>query len=158
MTKFIYFATGNHALASARVHETHEFLRDCFAPVWKEVEELMANLVVSVEGTDYTLSFVCGSDCKVLYTTHTFIHMYKKYICVYSCTLHFLLLMMGLNNSTSTYACLWCTVTKDERFIHDNAEYHFRFVLYGLDGICPSQRRCSLQLLPWQGQDIWITC
>ena len=24
--------------------------------------------------------------------------------------------MMGLNNSTSTYSCLWCTVSKDKRY------------------------------------------
>lgn len=28
--------------------------------------------------------------------------------------LQYLLLMMGLNNATSIYSCLWCTVSKDE--------------------------------------------
>ena len=67
-------------MASARGHETYEFLRDCFSPVWKEVEELMANPVVQVDGMDYTPSFVCGSDYKVVQ------HKHMHHVCCTLCT------------------------------------------------------------------------
>ena len=74
---FIYLITvinptGYHTYASARGHETYEFLRDCFAPVWDEVAELIANPVIRVNEGDYTLEVVCGSDYKV----HVYVHMY----------------------------------------------------------------------------------
>ena len=56
---------GNHTYASARGHETYEFLRDCFAPVWREVAALIDNPVVVANGREYTLDIVCGSDYKV---------------------------------------------------------------------------------------------
>ena len=75
------------------------------------MDELVANPIVWVNEIEYTLDIVCGSDYKV----------YKKsYTCIYALnnmnhTLQYLLLMMGLNNATSIYSCLWCTVSKDER-------------------------------------------
>ena len=59
--------TGNHTYASARGHETYEFLRDCFAPVWDEVAELIANPVIRVNEGDYTLEVVCGSNYMYMY-------------------------------------------------------------------------------------------
>ena len=32
--------------------------------------------------------------------------------------IQFLLLMMGMNNATSTYSCLWCTVRSSERYVY----------------------------------------
>lgn len=49
----------------ARGSESYEFLRDCFAPVWMEVTDLIRNPVVAVEGEQYDLRVVCGSDYKV---------------------------------------------------------------------------------------------
>ena len=65
--------TGNHTYASARGHKTHEFLRDCFAPVWDEVAELIVNPVVRVNEVYYTIEVVCGSNYKV------YVHMYILY-------------------------------------------------------------------------------
>ena len=56
---------GNHTYATARGSESHEFLRDCFSPVWIEVSELIQNPVVTVDDVQYELQIVCGSDYKV---------------------------------------------------------------------------------------------
>ena len=74
--------TGNHTYASAKGHETYEFLRDCFAPVWDEVAELIANPVIRVNEGDYTLKVVCGSDYKVY--VHMYIHVHILYAHAYS--------------------------------------------------------------------------
>ena len=66
-----HLSTGNHTYAVARGQESHEFLRDCFEPVWGDVVELLNNPVVCVDGTDYTLEVVCGSDYKVCTTLST---------------------------------------------------------------------------------------
>lgn len=62
---------GNHTYAVARGQESHDFLRDCFNLVWGDVVELFNNLVVCVNGTDYTLAVVCGADYKVCNTILT---------------------------------------------------------------------------------------
>jgi hypothetical protein len=69
--------------------------------VWREVAELISNPVVQANDAEYTLEVVCGSDYK------------------------YLLLMMGLNNATSIHACLWCTVTKDNRWDMSVAEEQY---------------------------------
>ena len=73
------YTSGNHTFASARGSETYEFLRNCFAPVWLELAQLIANPVVHVQGVDYNLDIVCGSDYKV---QCTYIHMYM-YMCMH---------------------------------------------------------------------------
>ena len=57
--------TGNHTYASAKGHETYEFLRDCFAPVWEEVADLIQNPIIRVNDVKCTLEVVCGADYKV---------------------------------------------------------------------------------------------
>ena len=76
------------------------------------MSELIQNPVVTVDDVQYELQIVCGSDYKV--RIHT-IKGTSRIQNVRFLTLQFLLLMMGLNNATSIYSCLWCTVKKDER-------------------------------------------
>ena len=42
-----------------------KFLRDCFAPVWKEVDELTSNPTLCVNDVQYSLQVVFGADNKV---------------------------------------------------------------------------------------------
>ena len=103
---------GNHTFASVRGHETFEFLRDSLAPVWNEVGELTANPTLCVNDVQYSLQVVFGADYKVG------MHVRKLTYVHQSTCKQYLLLMMGLNNATSIYSCIWCTVSKEERYMY----------------------------------------
>ena len=84
-----------------------------------ELAELIANPVVHVQGVDYNLDIVCGSD-------------YKVYTCTCACMcmkIQLLYNSLWLSVSTAydgakqchihlrTYSCLWCSVGKDDRYV-----------------------------------------
>ena len=54
--------TENHTFASVRGPEEYEFLKACFAPVWRELQELIQH---QFHGTEIQLDIVFGSDYKV---------------------------------------------------------------------------------------------
>ena len=56
---------GNHTFASVRGAEEYEFLKACFEPVWEELNELISNPKLSVNGSEVELDIVFGSDYKV---------------------------------------------------------------------------------------------
>ena len=107
---YMGFHIGNHTYASVKGVEDYDFLKACFAPVWEEVGELIANPVVYLEGQEYQLNIVFGSDYKVSLIKNTCIIPI-----VYEIPLQFLAIMTGLNKANSIYACVWCTVAKDKR-------------------------------------------
>ena len=75
------YQSGNHTYASCNGSESHDFLRDCFEPVWEEVAELIANPVVKVKVSEYTLRVVLGSDYKVVIIhSHTYTHPYIAHV------------------------------------------------------------------------------
>ena len=45
-------------------------MKERFAPVWKELADLIADPKVIVNGQTYTLDIVCGSDYKVFCIQH----------------------------------------------------------------------------------------
>ena len=91
---------------------------------------VMDNPSVTIGSQLYHIKFVFAADYKVhilfigtcmcICTYYTFAH---TYICTYtlgniltnSLHLQFLLLLMGMNKASSTYACLWCTASSEER-------------------------------------------
>ena len=104
------YTPGNHTFASVKGPEEYEFLNISFQPVWKQLGDLIADPFVYVEGKEIHLKIVFGSDYKVCF--RTFNCSISIYIFKY---IQFLATMTGLNKANSTYACVWCTVTKDER-------------------------------------------
>ena len=103
----------------------------------------MENPNVTIGSQLYHIKFVFAADYKVhiqitvelvhLYMyvyMHVFLHVdFCAYAytctCTSTCTLgnmltnnlhlQFLLLLMGMNKASSTYACLWCTASSEER-------------------------------------------
>ena len=69
MYMYMYISTllGNHTFASVRGPEEYDFLKECFAPVWKELQDLMVDPYIYVEGRKYNLNIVFGSDYKVCF-------------------------------------------------------------------------------------------
>ena len=47
--------------------EEYNFLKAYFAPVWKELQDLIADPCVYVEGREYRLNIGFGSDYKVCF-------------------------------------------------------------------------------------------
>lgn len=85
-------AAGNHTFAVISGNEDYNLLKDGLSPVLEEVNSLIERPVLSVNDEEVHLSFVLGGDYK------------------------FLLLIMGMNAAHSNYACLYCKVTKNERY------------------------------------------
>ena len=67
------------------------------------------------------------------------------YVVHFAHTLQFLLLMMGLNNATSTYACLWCTVAKEERCDNPCSVNHLQCIccMFRWDMSVPEEVYCT---------------
>ena len=53
--------------------------------------------------------------------TYDLVGIFMSCTCVHVYLLQFLAIMTGLNKANATYACIWCTVSKDKRYI---LEYH----------------------------------
>jgi hypothetical protein len=56
---------GNHTFASVRGPEQYDFLKACFEPVWKELQDLIADPHLVICGKEVHLDIVFGSDYKV---------------------------------------------------------------------------------------------
>ena len=70
-----------------------------------------------VDSNKYQVDFFfLGGDYKVRTTTTT--KNNSKYINCVQLFLQFLLLILGLNQATSIYGCVWCNIHKDERYYH----------------------------------------
>ena len=65
---------GNHTFASLRGPEDYDFLKAGFEPVWKELQDLIADPFVYVEGKEYNLNIVFWSDYKVCFN-HIYSHV-----------------------------------------------------------------------------------
>ena len=57
--------TENHTFASVKGPEEYEFLKACFEPVWRELQELIEYPFLCINGTQIQLDIVFGSDYKV---------------------------------------------------------------------------------------------
>ncbi|CAI7989297.1 hypothetical protein GBAR_LOCUS175, partial [Geodia barretti] len=54
----------NHTFASVKGPEEYEFLKACFEPVWRELQELIEYPFLCINGTQIQLDIVFGSDYK----------------------------------------------------------------------------------------------
>ena len=137
----VHVYVGNHTYASARGHETFEFLRDCFAPVWKEVDELTSNPTLCVNDVQYSLQVVFGADYKVRMhiRTHVCVQSFTNpFLTVPSaddgveqCHLNLLLYLVYHKQGAKvnvhvglhlhTCMCIWCTCT----CVHNNIHFYY---------------------------------
>lgn len=89
-------AKGNHTIAVVNGPEKYETLQVSFKNVFSEINSLIEQGAITVDGQEVKLEFFLGGDYK------------------------FLLTVMGLKGATSLYACLWCKIHKDKHFQHFN--------------------------------------
>lgn len=82
----------NKTVAIINGPEYYETLKASLNNFFKEVNGLIKRGKLSVDGEEVKLDFFLGGDLK------------------------FLLLILGLNSASSDYACLWCTVHKNDRW------------------------------------------
>ena len=61
--------TENHTFASVRGQEEYEFLKACFEPVWKELQELIEHPSLCINETETQPDIVFGADYKVGHKT-----------------------------------------------------------------------------------------
>ena len=93
-------AKGNHTIGVVNGKEDYETLKTCFRDILADINELVEEKNIEVNGKQINLDFFLGGDYK------------------------FLLLLMGLSGATSNHACLWCKVHKDERW---NMSYNIQY-------------------------------
>ena len=85
-------AAGNHPVCILKDKEDYEQLRLGLSDIVRETADIQKN-GLCVQGTTYHIDFLLGGDWK------------------------FLACVCGLDNATSTYSCIWCTCSKDERHL-----------------------------------------
>ena len=77
-------AAGNHTFAAVKCSEGYESLKNALEPVLAEMNELIKEGEIVVDGVTVKLDIKLGSDMK------------------------FMLIVLGLNAANSKYACMWC--------------------------------------------------
>ena len=87
----IHLLSGTHALAIVKAKEDYETLRDSFANVIADVNKLIANKQVTIDGRQVPIDIFLGGDYK------------------------FLLIMMGMKSATSHHSCIYCKGSAKER-------------------------------------------
>ena len=94
-------AKGNHTIAVVKGKEDYNTLQKCFGDVFRDINTVISEKKIEVNGTTINLEFFLGGDYK------------------------FILLMMGLRGATSHYACAWCKIHKSERWnMNYNLEHY----------------------------------
>ena len=104
-----------------RGQESYELLSAAFFPVVEELNEaLVDHSYIIVDGEEWELDIVFGSDCTHFYTCSCACYAIHERIdhMVMVLPIQFLFLTMGMNNATSMYSCLWCTVRSSERYVY----------------------------------------
>ena len=82
----------NRTIAIVNGPEKYETMKTSLSNFFDEVNELIRQKTLSIDGEDIQLDFFLGGDMK------------------------FLLMIMGLNAATANYSCLWCHVHKNDRW------------------------------------------
>ena len=97
----IMSAKGNHTIAVVKGKEDYDLLRECFADVFRDINEVVTEKKIDLDGETVNLEFFLGGDYK------------------------FILLMMGLSGASSNHACVWCKIHKDQRWdMHHDLDYY----------------------------------
>ena len=91
-----------------RHKNNHETLKTSLPYSFDEVNGLIDKGTINVDGQDIQLEFFLGGDMK------------------------FILMIMGINSATGDYACLWCKIHKDDRWIQgDHSAITMKFLSGG---------------------------
>ena len=88
----ILSSKSNRTIAIVNGPEKYETMKTSLSSFFEEVNGLIDQGSISIDGNDIKLNFFLGGDMK------------------------FLLMIMGLNSATADYACLWCKIHKDDRW------------------------------------------
>jgi len=78
--------------------------------VMDSINAVIGTSSITLDDITYQLEFILGGDLKVIKPVET---CSNTHIILLLQNLQFLLLMMGLNEAHSNYACVWCHVHKD---------------------------------------------
>ncbi len=84
-------AAGNRTFAAIKCSEGYESLKGALEPVLAEINELIKEGEIIIDGVTIKLDIKLGSDMK------------------------FMLIVLGLNATNSKYACMWCEVPNSKR-------------------------------------------
>ena len=106
-----------HSIAIIRAAENYHNLSEGFADVFAEINELIENPEVTINEEKYTIIFYLCCDYKVkkkIYIAIIILYNAHSSLQELSCV-QMLLELLGLNRANSTYACVWCDVSKDQR-------------------------------------------
>ena len=87
----VLVGTGNHTFAAVKCPEKYESLSEALEPVFGEINKLISEKEIEVDGKTVKLNVVAGGDMK------------------------FMLIVLSLNAAHSTYSCVWCEIHKDKR-------------------------------------------
>ncbi len=88
-------AKGNRTIGVVNGKEDYSPIKEAFTDIIDELNQLIADGKLNVEGNDINIEFFLGGDYK------------------------FILMMLGLKGAISNYACAWCKIHKDERWKMD---------------------------------------
>ncbi|PFX16151.1 hypothetical protein AWC38_SpisGene19579 [Stylophora pistillata] len=94
-------SSGNHTIAVVKGKEDHDTLRKSLANVIQDVNKLVKDGEIDVDGQMVKLEFFLGGDYK------------------------FLLIAMGMKAATTNNSCIWCKIHKNERCNMSHSCEHF---------------------------------
>ena len=97
--------TVNHTFAAVKCPKKYESLGEALQSVLTEINELIAENEIELNGNTVKLNVIAGGDKK------------------------FMLIILGLNAANSNYACIWCEINKDERFFK-NTSANYSFIMW----------------------------
>lgn len=87
-------AKGNHTIAVVKGKENYSTLETCFKDVFRDINALVKEKKIEVNGKTVNLEFFVGGDYK------------------------FLLILMGLSAANSNHACVWCKSSQRRAMEH----------------------------------------
>ena len=85
-------AKGNRTLGIVSGSESYHTIKESFQSLFKEVNDLIATGIITVDGQEVKTEFYLGGDYK------------------------FILPMLGIKGATSNYPCAWCKIHKTDRW------------------------------------------
>ena len=93
----IMTAKGNYTIGVVNGKENYTTVQKCFKDILADINQLVDEKEINVDGQTIKLDFFLGGDYKLI------------------------LLILGLSSATSNHACAWCKIHKDERWnmMHD---------------------------------------
>ncbi|XP_066913541.1 uncharacterized protein [Clytia hemisphaerica] len=84
-------SSGNNAIGVGMGSESYECVKESFADVIKDINDMAINPKITVDGKELDVNLIIGGDYK------------------------FLLMLLGMKAATSSNACIYCDINKDDR-------------------------------------------